>query len=60
MAPQLRALAAIPEGLGSIPSIHIAAHNCNSSSRGSYTLLTHTYMAYMQAKNKINHLKNGK
>jgi hypothetical protein len=34
MAQQLGALAAFPEDLGSIPSTHMAAHNCNSSSRG--------------------------
>ena len=28
MAQQLRALAALPEDLGSIPSTHTAAHNC--------------------------------
>ena len=34
----LRALAVLPEDLGSIPSTHMVAHNCNSSSRGSDTL----------------------
>jgi hypothetical protein len=38
MAQRLRALAALPEVLSSIPSMHIAAHNCNSGSRGSDTL----------------------
>jgi hypothetical protein len=33
-AQQLRALAAFPEDPGSIPSTHMTAHNCNSSSRG--------------------------
>ncbi|XP_035304311.1 pleckstrin homology domain-containing family A member 5 isoform X20 [Cricetulus griseus] len=33
----LRALTALPEDLGSIPSTHMAAHNCNSSSRASET-----------------------
>jgi hypothetical protein len=28
MAEQLRALAALPEALGSIPSTHMAAYNC--------------------------------
>jgi len=28
LAQQLRALAALPEDLGSIPNNHIAAHNC--------------------------------
>jgi hypothetical protein len=28
MAQQLRALAALPEDLGSIPSTHMVAHNC--------------------------------
>jgi hypothetical protein len=28
MAQQLRALVALPEGLSSIPSTHMAAHNC--------------------------------
>jgi hypothetical protein len=28
MAQQLRALAALPEDLGLIPSTHIVAHNC--------------------------------
>ncbi|KAL6077744.1 hypothetical protein STEG23_007898, partial [Scotinomys teguina] len=43
MALQLRALAALPEDPGSIPSTHMAAHNCNFSSRASDTL-TQTYM----------------
>jgi hypothetical protein len=36
----LRALVALPEDLGSIPSTHMAAHEfvCNSSCRGSDTL----------------------
>jgi hypothetical protein len=46
MAQQLRALAALPEDLVSIPNTHMAAHNCNSSSRGSDTLK----QAHMQAK----------
>lgn len=35
MAPQLRAvkMEALPEDAGSIPSSHMAAHNCNSSCR---------------------------
>jgi gamma-glutamylcysteine synthetase len=37
-------LAALPEDLGSVPSTHMAAHNCNSSSRRSNILLTQTYM----------------
>lgn len=28
MAQQLRALAALPEDPGSVPSTHMAAHNC--------------------------------
>jgi hypothetical protein len=35
MAQWLRALAALSEVLSSVPSTHVAAHNCNSSSRGS-------------------------
>ena len=35
MAQWLRAQAALPEGLGLIPSIHTAAHNCNSCPKGS-------------------------
>ena len=31
MAQWLRVLTVLPEDLGSIPSIHMAAHNCNSS-----------------------------
>jgi hypothetical protein len=40
MALWLRTLAALLEGLSSIPSIHMAAHNsvCNFSSKGSDTL----------------------
>lgn len=37
MAPLLRALAVLPEDLGSILSNHMAAHNCNSTSRESDT-----------------------
>jgi hypothetical protein len=33
MAQRLGALAALPENLNSIPSTHMAAHNCNSNSR---------------------------
>ena len=36
-----RALAAVPEDLGSIPSTHTVAHNSKSRSRGS-NALTHT------------------
>ena len=39
MAQQLRALAALPEDLTLIPITHITAHSCNSSVRGSDTLL---------------------
>jgi hypothetical protein len=35
MAQQLRELIDFPEDLGLIPRIHMVAHNCNSSSRGS-------------------------
>jgi len=41
MAQQLRALTALPEDLGLIPSTNMPVHNChncNSSSRGSATL----------------------
>jgi hypothetical protein len=34
MAQQFRALTALPENLGSIPSSHMVAHIYNSSSRG--------------------------
>jgi hypothetical protein len=34
MGQQLRALVALPKDLGSNPSTHISAHNCNSSSEG--------------------------
>jgi hypothetical protein len=44
-----RALAALPEDLGSIPSTHMAAHNCNSSSRGIGCPPTNTH--------KINQIK---
>ena len=55
MVQQLRALASPAEDLRSIPSTHVVAHNCNSSSRTSDTLFwllrnqvytrgTHTYM----------------
>jgi hypothetical protein len=43
MAQWLRALSCLPKDLGSNPSIPIAAHNCNSSSRAS-DILTQTYM----------------
>jgi hypothetical protein len=35
MAQQSRALAALPEDLGSVPSIHMVVHNSISSSKGS-------------------------
>ena len=38
MAQQLRTLAAVPKYPGSIPSTHMAAHNCSSSSKGPDTL----------------------
>ena len=47
-AQQLRALAAVPEDLGSIPSTHMAAPNCNSCLKDSYTLT----QACMQAKHQ--------
>jgi hypothetical protein len=37
MTKRLRALAAFPEDLGSIPSNHMAAHNSNSSGSDSLT-----------------------
>jgi hypothetical protein len=52
MAQQIRALTALPEVLGSVPSTHMAAHTCvNSSSRGSDTL-TETYMKLKKKKFK--------
>ena len=53
MAQQLPEPAALPEDPSSIPSNHVAAHNCNSSSRGFYTL-THTHM---QAKHNAHKIK---
>jgi hypothetical protein len=45
MAQWLKALASIPEYPGSIPSTHMEAHNCKSSSRRSNTLInTHTHI----------------
>lgn len=38
MAQVLRVLAVLPQDPGSIPNAHLAAHNCNSTSRGSDTL----------------------
>jgi hypothetical protein len=38
MAQQLQAPAALPEDVGSICITYMAAHNCNSSCRGSGTL----------------------
>ena len=46
MAQQLRALTALPENPGSIPSTHMAAHNC---SRGLDILI----QTYMQAKYQL-------
>jgi hypothetical protein len=43
MAQWLRALAVLLENLGSIPSTHMAAHNCLSSSRVSGTLTQAKY-----------------
>lgn len=44
MAQRLGALAAILEDLGSIPSTHRAACNCNSGSRGyAYACRENTY-----------------
>jgi hypothetical protein len=40
--PLFRPLAALLEDSGSIPSTHVAAHNCNSSSRGSTPSHRHT------------------
>ena len=48
MAQWLRALAGLPKDPGSILSTHMAAYNCNSSSRGSYTLT----QIYIQAKHQ--------
>lgn len=43
MTQWIRALAGLPEGLGSVPSPHMAGHNCNSPVtsrfRGSGALL---------------------
>ncbi|KAM7321681.1 hypothetical protein ACRRTK_019773 [Alexandromys fortis] len=58
MAPLLRALAALPEGPGVIPSTHIAAHNCLTPvPEGSIPLLAsvgtrrkYATQTYMQAK----------
>jgi hypothetical protein len=47
MAQWLRALAAFPEDLDSISSIHRAAYNCDSSSRGLDIIQT-----YVQAKHQ--------
>ena len=48
MTQQLRALVALPEVPGSVPSIHMAAHKCYPNFRGS-NILTQTYM---QAKHQ--------
>ncbi|EDL76976.1 rCG25076 [Rattus norvegicus] len=51
MAQQLRAPAALPEDPGSIPGTHMAAHNCNSGSRVSNTLIQ-TYETPMHMRYK--------
>ena len=57
MAQRLRALAALPEGQGSIPSNPIVAHDCNPSFRGFNTSHRHTCMQNMNAhKIKMNKL----
>ena len=38
MAPVLRAHAALPKDLCSIPITHMVAHNCNSNPKGSGAL----------------------
>ena len=48
VAQWLRALAALPKDPDSVLSIYITAHNCNSSSNGSDTLIP--------IKNKLNKL----
>jgi hypothetical protein len=51
MTQQLRALTALPEDPGSIPSSHMAAHSCNVCSRGSESL-THAGKTLMYIKFK--------
>jgi hypothetical protein len=57
VAQWLGALAALPEAPVSIPSNHMEGYNCNSSSRGSNTLI----QTYMQAgKIYIMNIKTNK
>jgi hypothetical protein len=64
MAERLRALAALGEELDSIPSTHMASHDCNSSFRGYDTLFclpwalhTRGTHIYIQAKHSYAKIK---
>jgi hypothetical protein len=59
MAQQLRVVSALPEVLSSIPSNHMAAHNClNSTSRESDSLKDHPTFKKKKKKRK-EHVKEG-
>jgi hypothetical protein len=54
MAQKLRALAALPEDLGSILSTHMAAHNClNSSSRATFLYKQANHQCQFKKKKEI-------
>ena len=59
MAQWLKALAALPEVLSSIPSTHTVAHNCvsNSSSRRSLTHMQANHQNTQNIKTKQNKCK---
>jgi hypothetical protein len=65
MAQWLRALIALQEDPGSIPSTHLGAHNCNSSPRAfkntrykhgeqTHTLKIHIHIVFKFLKMSIN------
>jgi hypothetical protein len=66
MAPWLRALAALPEDLGSVPSPHMAAHNHLNSSPSKFgpllansgTHLVHKHNMHTNFKNIIRKQTN--
>ena len=54
MAQWLRALTALPEDLGSTPSIHMAAHNCLQLELLSSTIFT---QIHMKANTNVHKIK---